>query len=99
MVCDEDRPVGYCWTRKIPLAGSKSRENKGLIHMMGVDPEYRGKGIGKIVLLAGFQYLKGNHIGRVELTVDKENFAARRLYESVGFENAGRLEWYQKRLS
>jgi len=98
MAYEGDRPVGYCWTRKILSAGSDPQENKGLIHMMGVDPEYRSKGIGKKVLLAGLKYLKGNHIGRVELTVDKENLAARRLYESVGFKNASRLEWYEKKL-
>ena len=93
-----DRPVGYCWTRKILLAGTDPQENKGLIHMMGVDPEYRSKGIGKKVLLAGLKYLKCNNICRVELTVDKENLAARGLYESVGFKKAGRLEWYEKKL-
>ena len=98
MAYEGDRPVGYCWIKKILSAGSDPQENKGLIHMMGVDPEYRSKGIGKKVLLAGLKYLKGNHIGRVELTVDKENLAARRLYESVGFKNASRLEWYEKKL-
>jgi len=99
MAYEGDRPVGYCWTKKILSAGSNPQENKGLIHMMGVDPEHRSQGIGKKVLSAGLKYLKDNHIGRVELTVDKENLAARKLYESVGFKNAGRLEWYQKKLN
>ncbi len=98
MAFEGDRPFGSCWTRKIPLAGTDPQENKGLIHMMGVDPEYRNKGIGKKVLLAGLKYLKCNNICRVELTVDKENLAARRLYESVGFEKASRVEWYEKKL-
>jgi mycothiol synthase len=93
-----DRPVGYCWTKKILIAGPDPQENKGLIHMMGVDPEYRSKGIGKKVLLAGLRYLKCNHIYRVELTVDKENPAARGLYESVGFKESMILEWYEKKL-
>jgi mycothiol synthase len=98
MAYEEDRPVGYCWTRKIPLAGTDPQENKGLIHMMGVDPEYRSKGIGKKVLLAGLKYLRCKNICRVELTVDKENPAARGLYESVGFKESMVLEWYEKKL-
>ncbi len=66
--------------------------------MMGVDPEYRSKGIGKKVLLAGLRYLRCNNIYRVELTVDKENLAARGLYESVGFKESMILEWYEKKL-
>ena len=98
MAYEEDRPVGYCWTRKILLAGTDPQENKGLIHMMGVDPEYRSKGIGKKVLLAGLKYLRCNNICRVELTVDKKNPAARGLYESVGFKESMILEWYEKKL-
>ena len=98
MAYKEDRPVGYCWTRKILLAGPDPQENKGLIHMMGVDPEYRNKGIGKKVLLAGLRYLKCSNIYRVELTVDKENPAARGLYQSVGFKGSMILEWYERKL-
>jgi len=87
MAYEGDRPVGYCWTRKIPLAGTDPQENKGLIHMMGVDPEYRSKGIGKKVLLAGLKYLRCNNICRVELTVDKENPAASGLYDRSGLTN------------
>jgi mycothiol synthase len=93
-----DRPVGYCWTRKILIAGPDPQENKGLIHMMGVVPEYRSKGIGKKVLLAGLKYLRCNNICRVELTVDKKNPAARGLYESVGFKESMIFEWYEKKL-
>ena len=93
-----DRPVGYCWTRKILIAGPDPQENKGLIHMMGVVPEYRSKGIGKKMLLAGLKYLRCNNIWRVELTVDKKNHAARGLYESVGFKESMILEWYEKKL-
>jgi mycothiol synthase len=98
MAYQGDRPVGYCWTGKILIAGPDSHENKGLIHMMGVDPEYRSQGLGKKVLLAGLTYLKCNHIGRVALTVDEENPAARGLYESVGFKESMILEWYEKKL-
>ena len=67
--------------------------------MMGVDPNYRGKGLGKAVLLAGLTYLKGKEIKLAQLTVDSENKAACSLYKSVGFETRSTTVWYEKALA
>lgn len=94
-----DRPVGYCWTRifieEPPAAGFM----KGEIHMLGVDPDFRKKGIGRNVLLAGLSHLKSKGIIEVELTADGENRGVLRLYESVGFKEWMKSEWYEKALS
>lgn len=90
MACEGDKPVGYCWTRVNP------EENRGQIHMMGVDPDYRKKGIGQELLLSGLVHLKDKGAEVVELTVDSENQAARALYVSVGFEVCSKTEWYEK---
>ncbi len=95
----EDTPVAYCWTRVDPEVNSARGENKGQIHMMGVDPDYRKKGIGTNILLAGLCHLKRKGIEIVELTVDGENTAAQALYKSVGFEIKSKTEWYQKKLT
>ena len=91
-------PIGYCWTRIMlednPAAGGM----KGEIHMLGVDPAYRKKGIGRNVLLAGLADLKSKGVTIVELTADGEEPAALGLYESVGFEVCSRTEWYEKKL-
>ena len=94
----KNHPIGYCWTRIMlednPAAGSM----KGEIHMLGVDPDYRKKGIGRNVLLAGLADLKSKGVTIVELTADGEEPAALGLYESVGFEVCSRTEWYEKKL-
>jgi ribosomal protein S18 acetylase RimI-like enzyme len=64
--------------------------------MLGVDPDHRGRGIGKEVILAGLSYLKGKGLGIVELTADSENEAARALYRSAGFQVRRRSLWYEK---
>ena len=94
LVCDGDKPVGYCWTRTINEAATSER--KGQIPMLGVDPDYRGKGVGKGVLLAGLSYLKSKDLRVAELTVDSENKAACALYWSVGFEVRTSSLWYEK---
>jgi mycothiol synthase len=98
MAYEDNSPVGYCWTRIIPLTNPDREKNRGLIHMIGVDPEFRHKGIGKKVLLAGLKYLKHIGSGTVGLTVDHENLAARSLYISIGFKESATLEWFEKKL-
>ena len=92
----EDKPAGYCWTIINPEEQAKNKSRKGLIHMLGVDPDYRNQDIGKAILLNGLEYLKDKGVDTVELTVDSENRAACSLYESVGFEVYARTEWYEK---
>jgi mycothiol synthase len=92
----EDRLAGYCWTLVNAEENPKSVKNKGLIHMLGVDPDYRNQEIGKAILLNGLDDLKEKGVDIVELTVDSQNPAACSLYESVGFEIFARTEWYEK---
>ena len=94
-----DKPVGYCWTR---IFGDKKRAAgtlTGEIHMLGVDPDFQKKGIGRKVLLAGLAYLKRSGITSVELTADSENRGGLRLYKSIGFKESMKMEWYEKALS
>ena len=91
-------PIGYCWTRIMLEDNPAAGRMKGEIHMLGVDPAYRKKGIGRNVLLAGLADLKSKGVTIVELTADGEEPAALGLYESVGFEVCSRTEWYEKKL-
>ena len=91
-----EKPIGYCWT-KINCGGKKHKRNRiGHIHMLGVDPNHRGKGIGKQVLLVGISYLQSKGIRIVELTVDEGNKTACALYKSLGFEISAQTVWYEK---
>lgn len=91
-----DHPIGYCWTIINAEENAGREKQKGLIHMLGVDPDYRQQEIGKAILHNGLEDLKAKGIDIVELTVDSENPAACSLYESVGFEIYAKTEWYEK---
>jgi mycothiol synthase len=97
LIFQGDRAVGYCWTAT-DLGEDAAGANKGRVLMLGVDPDYRGKGIGKRALLAGLAHLKSKGIEAAELTVDSENAAACALYESVGFKVSSTSAWYEKTL-
>ena len=98
LICEGDRPVGYCWTEIDPAETAAMGTNKGRIYMLGVDPDYRGRGIGKRALLAGLAHLKSKGIEVAELTVDSQNAAACALYQSGGFKISSTSAWYEKAL-
>ncbi len=91
---DGDRVIGYCWTRITSEAASGKRE--GQIFMLGVNPDYQGRGVGKTVLLAGLSYLENKGFETAGLTVDSKNKIARALYRSVGFKVRASSLWYEK---
>ena len=99
LACLKNKPVGYCWTRTMITDSPAAGPMKGEIHMLGVDPDFRKKRIGRNVLLAGLSYLKSREVNRVELTADGEDSVAMGLYKSVGFKVCSRAEWYEKRMN
>jgi mycothiol synthase len=96
MAFEADKPIGYCWTRMNYREDNAEEGGQGRIYMLGVDPDYRGKGVGMHVLAVGLSYLKSRGVRIVHLTVDGENKAARALYRTVGFEVWKSSVWYEK---
>lgn len=95
----ENQIIGYCWTvlqaqEELPPAGQSSQ-----IHMLGVDPEHRGQGTGKMLLHTSLRYLKGKGTGSVILIADSENNDACNLYRSFGFRVISTSLWYERRLA
>ena len=95
---DGVEPIGYCWSKIYDEKDKGLDGTRGRINMLGVDPDYRGKGVGKKVLLNGLVQLKSRGVRIVVLTVDNENKVARALYQSVGFKFRASSLWYQKDL-
>lgn len=95
---DEDRAIGCCWTGISCEEGMPS-SRKGRIHMLGVDPNHREKGIGKDLMMVGLARLRNRGLKVAELTVDSENKVACALYRDLGFEVQARTLWYGKLMS
>lgn len=83
---EPDRIVGFC------ICAIKESENKhtgrkeGWIELLGTVRGWRGKGLGRSLLLRGLHSLKGAGMETALLGVDSESpTGANRLYESVGF--------------
>ena len=56
--------------------------------MVGVAPAAQGRGLGKVLTLAGLHHLVGLGVDEVLLYVESDNAPAVALYSSVGFTHA-----------
>lgn len=72
-----DDLAGFCWTK---VHG----EGVGEIHVIGVHPEFQGRGIGRAIVVEALWYLAGIGCDVGMLYVDTSNTSALALYQSLG---------------
>jgi mycothiol synthase len=94
-VKDGKEILGYLW----PLISGSSRVRKGRIHMFGVISRFRGRGLGKQLMLYALARFQQKGLETMGLTVDELNRPAVALYESLDFRVKARNIWHEKRLS
>lgn len=89
LAVEDDEIVAFC-------LGERYGDN-GWIQYLGVLPEQRGRGLGRVLLMQGLAGFHAEGVRRVELTVSSENVpAARALYESAGLGEILRYENLKK---
>jgi ribosomal protein S18 acetylase RimI-like enzyme len=71
----------YCGT----VQGVRERNGYGAIQNLGVVPAYRGRGLGRALLLQALHGFLLAGLGRALLEVTAQNTAAIRLYRRLGF--------------
>lgn len=64
---------------------------------IAVSPKWRGKGVGRALLVAAFDDLMMSPARRMFLEVDEQNAAAIRLYQKLGFARIGTRKGYYPR--
>jgi mycothiol synthase len=68
----------------------------GQIEPMGVHPDFRGRGLGRALLLEVLRRLQGRGAGRIFVATDNYRGVAFKLYESAGFRVIEAIEVYRK---
>ena len=76
--------AGFCFAAIHPDECERRGEGVGHINLLGTMPEYRGRGVGRALLLTGVEYLR-REVPVIELGVEGKNSNALALYKSVGF--------------
>jgi mycothiol synthase len=83
----EGTMVGFHWTK---VHGATDHDNHihepiGEIYVLGVVPEWQGRGLGKALTMSGLEYLRDLGLTQAMLYVNSEDTLAMHLYESLGF--------------
>ncbi|MCZ0914650.1 mycothiol synthase [Gordonia amicalis] len=75
---DPARLLGFHWTKQHDA-------DLGEVYIVGVDPQSQGRGLGRLLTLAGLHHLARRGVAEINLYVEGDNTAAVRTYERLGF--------------
>ena len=76
--------LGFHWTK----VHQDQDPPVGEVYVVGVSPAAQGRGLGKLLTLAGLHYLQGRGLREVILYVEAENRPAIAVYSGLGFTHA-----------
>ncbi|WP_067670107.1 mycothiol synthase, partial [Nocardia miyunensis] len=88
-----ERILGFHWTKVHDAsenagdaADSESAQAPvGEVYVVGIDPAAQGRGLGRLLTLAGLHYLRDRGLGEVLLYTEADNTAAVHTYTRLGF--------------
>lgn len=83
---------------RVPEIADETQEGEYYLDSVGVLPQFRGRGVGRVLIEAFCESAFGRGHKRVGLIVDDENPTAQRLYTSLGFERVGTKLFFGHRM-
>jgi mycothiol synthase len=75
--------LGFHWTKVHPAEGDSPA--LGEVYIVGVDATAQGRGLGRLLTLAGLHHLQQRGLAEVELYVEGDNKTALNTYARLGF--------------
>jgi mycothiol synthase len=81
LATEGDRLLGFHWTKQ-------HSPDLGEVYVVGIDPAAQGRGLGKLLTLAGLHHLAGLGVAEVLLYVESDNAPAIAVYSGLGFTHA-----------
>lgn len=87
---EDGRIAGFCWTKIHPARSDPGDPDAtttplGEIYVIGVDPDFHGRGKGGPMTAAGLSWLSEQGLSTGMLYVEADNVPAVRTYERLGF--------------
>ncbi|MBF6332595.1 mycothiol synthase [Nocardia transvalensis] len=81
---DPSRILGFHWTK----VHEDEQPPVGEVYVVAIDPAAQGRGLGRLLTLAGLHYLRHRSLSEVLLYTEADNSAAVHTYTRLGFEPA-----------
>ncbi|MGO4614087.1 mycothiol synthase [Nocardia sp. 2YAB30] len=78
---DPERLLGFHWTK----VHYEENPPVGEVYVVGIDPAAQGRGLGRLLTLAGLRHLRDRGLPEVLLYTEADNTAAVRTYTRLGF--------------
>jgi mycothiol synthase len=97
-VDSSDRIIATCHAVYEPGEQNPDGNPRAWISNVTVDPDYRQRGIARVMLATGIAHLRSRGATSITLGVDAHDPAPFQLYRSVGFEISSSLEAWDKQL-
>ena len=69
----------------------RANHNECELHLLGVDPKFRGLGLGRTLVSKAIEYAASHHWSKMILWTQKPMKTAQSLYESLGFLRTGEM--------
>jgi ribosomal protein S18 acetylase RimI-like enzyme len=69
-----------------------AKDNEAELHLLGVRPEYRRRGLGRMLVDAAIDYANRRGYSKLILWTQLSMESAQRLYESTGFDHIGNID-------
>jgi len=81
--------AGFHWTKvhrhMAQDSGGHAHEPIGEVYVLGIAPDWHGRGLGRALTVLGMEHLKAQGLTEIMLYVDSSNTAAISTYERLGF--------------
>ncbi|MFF0814833.1 mycothiol synthase [Rhodococcus sp. NPDC003318] len=86
---DTGEMLGFHWTKVHAATGSGDEPGEpaiGEVYVVAIDPSAQGRGLGRLLTVAGLRYLRDRGLGSVLLYTEADNSSALHTYDRLAFE-------------
>lgn len=93
---DDNQPIGFIELTVRSSAEDCMTSPVGYIEAWYVDPDHHGKGVGKVLMHAGFDWARTHGCREVGSDARVENEGSARAHAAMGFEDAGVIRCFRR---